>query len=233
MAETTRKKPASTTQPTIDLTAGKKKWRDRFAIPRTPIGAITVVDDAATILQLLRTWPMFDYGNDEHTAALTLRRQLADSIEPDDAALWKKLMNLGEQTDRTSIIIAALEQGLPSGRTVLGVVANGRLEAACICQVLTGTGATLSEQDANYWNPTWTKTLYIPELTGAPWNVGWPTPQAGVTGGGKALADALKAKGRQQGCDGIGLVGLTCNFDFYPKVGFTLFNGHAFVMSLG
>ncbi|MGH3758583.1 hypothetical protein [Actinophytocola sp.] len=230
MAETTRNTPTSTTQPAIDLTASARKWRTRFANTRTPIGATRVVEDAATIQGMLRTWPKFDHGDDEHTEALALRKSLSSTQS--DEALRMKLLNVEEQTDRFVIIMAALEKGLPQERNALGVVADDRLEAVCIWQVLTGTGRVASEQDANFWDTSWKKALYVPELTGAPWNVGWPTPQKGVTGGGRALVNALKEKGRQEGCDGIALVGLACNIDFYPKVGFTLFKGHSFVMSL-
>jgi hypothetical protein len=135
-----------------------------------------------------------------------------------DVDLSSKLANLLEQPDRLDIITKASKD--LAGRRMLGIVANGRLEAVCVWKILTGTGGKDSEQDANYWHQGWKGALYIPEFASAPWNVGWPTNESGVSGAGAALVKALKEKGKAEKCDGIGLVGLKCNLAFYLKMGF-------------
>ncbi|MBP2330353.1 hypothetical protein JOF56_010738 [Kibdelosporangium banguiense] len=143
------------------------------------------------------------------------------------------LANLLEQSERQSIISDALKA--PDGRQVLAIVAGdpARLEAVCLWQVVTATDKPKSsDQDIATWNKGW-KSMYISELTSAPWNVGWPTGQTGVNGAARALIEAAKAKAVKEGFDGIGLTGLLNNLDFYRKVGFKARDGGlAMVMNL-
>jgi hypothetical protein len=201
----------------FDATASEKKWRSRFSAQRTPIGQTTVVEDAGTLLKLLMQWPDYDHENDEKTDA----RKLKDTLGSTDTDFENKLLNLLEQAARQAIIREAIEAGLV-GRKVLGIVAAGRLEAVCIWTTITGTASKDQESDANWWNQEWRRTLYIPELTSAPWNVGWPTKESGVSGAATTLVNAMKAKGRAEQCDGIGLVGFSFNLGFYLHVGFKI-----------
>jgi hypothetical protein len=216
MAEETRERP-SEPSPVFDAVASAQKWRARFGVRGSKIGQTTVVGDANKLLGLLQKWPQYDYGNDEHENASLLKRTLRDTTT--DVDLFNKLGNLLEQADRQAIIKQALEKGL-AGRRILGIVAGGHLEAVCIWTILTGTGEKKQEEDANWWHQGWKQTLYIPELTSAPWNVGWPTNESGVSGAGTALVNAVKEKAKAAQCDGIGLIGHAFNMGFYQAVGF-------------
>ncbi|MGH4025508.1 MAG: hypothetical protein ACRDRV_13115 [Pseudonocardiaceae bacterium] len=230
MAERDRLKenPPLASSLTSDATAARvKKWGDRFDAKRGKIAATTVVEDTSTLLSRLQEWPKYDAKNnkDEHTGARRIMEELI--------VLKNKLLNVLEQVERQMIVIEAATEGLGE-RKMLGVVADGRLEAVCIWKILTGTGETAQEEDANFWDPAWKKTLYIEELTSAPWNVGWPTKESGVSGAGTSLVNAMKDKAKAEKCDGIGLVGLGCNLGFYTKAGFKNKPGSdlAFIMDL-
>lgn len=221
MAQQTRgNQPSASSSTDQETAASVKKWRERFGVQRPRIGATTVNEDLAQLPGFLRGWPAYDHGTDEHTEASKLKRTIDSTAT--DADLSPKLANMLEQVDRHVIIGQAFGFGYLGARSALGIIAGGRLEAICLWQILTGTGKVQQERDANFWREGWKKTLYVSELTSAPWNVGWPTLQAGVSGAGTALIDALKAKGKETGCDGIGLIGLAYNLGFYQNTGFTV-----------
>jgi hypothetical protein len=198
------------------LLDAEKWWRSRFLVKRPPITQTEVVEDSGKILELLKAWPEY-FGGTEHNKASAVK----NSLKKDDP-LYKSLANVLEQGERHAII----KDGLTTphvhvGAKPLGVVASGRLEAVCLWEIVTGTEMKDGTKNAKYWHEEWTRTLYIPELTSASWNVGWPTKEVGVSGAGKALVEALKKKAKEQNCQGIGLFGLLCNVGFYQNVGFT------------
>lgn len=221
MAQQTRgDQPSASSSTNEEAAASAQIWRPRFDVRRPRIGNTAVNEDLAQLPGLLGGWPKYDHGTADHTDASKLKRTIDSTAT--DADLSPKLANMLEQVDRQVIIGQAFEFGYLGARSALGIIAGGRLEAICLWQILTGTGKVQQEQDANFWRGDWKRTLYVSELTSAPWNVGWPTPQAGVSGAGTALIDALKTKGRATGCDGIGLIGLACNLGFYQHAGFTV-----------
>lgn len=221
-------------------TTDAEQWRTRFAANRPPVGTVQVVEDLAAVKSMMDAWPLFDSTKTtrdkiaEFKNAKALKASLKESKELQTVILVQNLANLLEQTERQTIIKDALDNPdlLLEGRQALGVVdsQSQRLEAVCLWKKIThvsAAGPTQSERDANHWDKTWTKMLYVSELTGAPWNAGWPTKQEGVSRAGTKLVDALKAKAEEQECDGIGLAGLMSNVDFYLKAGFEFKEGYS------
>jgi hypothetical protein len=202
------------------------QWRTQFAATRSPMANRGVTDDLDQLTSLMAQWPKFERGP-QFMEAKTLKDSLTGSKANADVVLHQDLTNLLAQSERQEIIKESL--GNLGGRQALGVTAGApaRLEAVCLWQVVEGDNAKDGTKGANFWHPGWTKVMYVDELASAPWNVGWPTAEPGVAGGGSELVRQMKARALKEGCDGIGLYGLQSNIDFYLKTGFQFRAGNS------